>query len=58
MNRPGKAFASARKRRIEWIFWKDFVGLEMSANYKTAQTSLTIQAAVAGINRTIERRLC
>lgn len=41
MIRPGNAFASARKRWIEWIFWKDFVGLEMSANYKTAQTSRT-----------------
>lgn len=41
MIRPGKAFASARKRRIEWIFWKDFGGLEMSANCQTAQTSRT-----------------
>ena len=44
MNRPGKAFASARKRRIEWIFWKDFVGLEMSAKCQAAQTSRTTAA--------------
>ena len=26
MIRPGNGFASARKRSIEWIFWKDFRG--------------------------------